>query len=268
MGCDNQLTMPHAAVMFDDFIRRGGNCFDTAHIYTGGITQKLLGQWMQDRGNREELVIIGKGAHTPHCTPDAIAPQMEEELDRLQTDYVDLYFLHRDDLDVPIDEFVDAIIEQYNKGRIRLFGGSNWTISRMEAAKAIAKDRGVAGFTILSNNFSLARMINPVWSGTLSASDDESRTWLEQSNTALFPWSSQARGFFTGRAHPDNKSDEEFVGCWYADDNFQRLERVNELAQKRGCMGISIALAGVRHQPVLAWPLFGPRKLSETTGVS
>ena len=69
MGCDNQRTMPHAAVMYDDFLEHGGNCFDTAYIYVGGQSEKLLGQWMASRGVREQVVIIDKGSHTPFCTP-------------------------------------------------------------------------------------------------------------------------------------------------------------------------------------------------------
>jgi aryl-alcohol dehydrogenase-like predicted oxidoreductase len=80
----------------------------------------------------------------------------------------------------------------------------------------------------------------------------------------IMPWSSQARGFFTGRAHPDDYSDAELVRCWYSDDNFQRLERVNQMAQKRGVLPINIALAYVLNQPFPTFPLIGPRLLSET----
>jgi aryl-alcohol dehydrogenase-like predicted oxidoreductase len=78
------------------------------------------------------------------------------------------------------------------------------------------------------------------------------------------PWSSQARGFFTGRAHPDDRSDEELVRCWYSEDNFRRLERVNAMARERGVLPINIALAYVLCQPFPTFPLIGPRTLSET----
>ena len=80
----------------------------------------------------------------------------------------------------------------------------------------------------------------------------------------LMPWSSQARGFFTGRARPDDRSDPELVRCWYSEDNFQRLECVNKLAQERGVLPINIALAYVLNQPFPTFPLIGPRQLSET----
>jgi aryl-alcohol dehydrogenase-like predicted oxidoreductase len=264
MGADNQSSIPQASVMFDDFFERGGTCFDTAYIYGGGVCERILGQWLKNRGVREQVVILDKGAHTPFCTPEHLTSQLYQSLERLQTDYVDLYMMHRDNPDVPVDEFIDVLNEHVRAGRIRAFGGSNWTIARIEAANAYAQSRGLQGFAAISNNFSLARMIEPVWAGCLTASDAESRAWFTKTQTPLFPWSSQARGFFTGRAHPDDHSDPELVRSWYSDDNFQRLERVNELAKQRGVLPINIALAYVLCQPFPTFPLIGPRTLAET----
>jgi aryl-alcohol dehydrogenase-like predicted oxidoreductase len=80
----------------------------------------------------------------------------------------------------------------------------------------------------------------------------------------LLAWSSQARGFFTGRAHPDKKDDAELVRCWYSDDNFQRRERAVELAKKKGVDPINIALAYVLNQPFNSFALVGPRVIAET----
>jgi predicted dehydrogenase/aryl-alcohol dehydrogenase-like predicted oxidoreductase len=264
MGADNQSSIPQASVMFDDFFERGGTCFDTAYIYGGGVCERILGQWLKNRGVREQVVILDKGAHTPFCTPEHLTSQLYQSLERLQTDYVDLYMMHRDNPDVPVDEFIDVLNEHVRAGRIRAFGGSNWTIARIEAANAYAQSRGLQGFAAISNNFSLARMIEPVWAGCLTASDAESRAWFTKTQTPLFPWSSQARGFFTGRAHPDDHSDPELVRSWYSDDNFQRLERVNEIAKRRGVLPINIALAYVLCQPFPTFPLIGPRTLAET----
>ncbi len=80
----------------------------------------------------------------------------------------------------------------------------------------------------------------------------------------LMPWSSQAQGFFTGRASPDNCSDTRFVRSWYSEDNFRRLDRVNALAKERGVLPLVIALAYVLCQPFPTFPLIGPQLLSET----
>ncbi|HEV2107880.1 MAG TPA: aldo/keto reductase [Thermomicrobiales bacterium] len=264
MGVDNQRTMPHAAVMFDDFFERGGTCFDTAWQYAGGACETILGRWIEQRGVRDEVVILDKGAHTPFCTPADAESQLDQSLERLRTDHVDLYMLHRDNLQVPAGEFIDVLNRMQQDGKLRVFGASNWTIERVEEANQWAAEHGLNGFTMISNNFSLARMVEPPWAGCRSASDPVTRAWLERTHMPIFPWSSQARGFFTGRARPDDFSDAELVRCWYSEDNFQRLERVNQMARERGVPPIAIALAWVLNQPFPTFPLIGPRALSET----
>lgn len=265
MGCDNQQTLAHGSVMWDDWFERGGNAFDTGYIYGGGTPEKLLGQWIHSRGIREQTVILAKGAHTPHCNPDALSKQLIESLERMQTDYADIYVMHRDNPDIPVSEFIDVLNEHKDAGRIRVFGGSNWSIERFEEANAYAKKAGKEPMTLLSNNFSLARMVDPVWRGCVAASDPGSRAWLEKTQTPVLAWSSQARGFFTDRAGPDKRDDKELVRCWYSEDNFQRRERAIELAEKKGVLPINIAAAYVLCQPSPLFALIGPRVLHETT---
>ncbi len=264
MGCDNQRTMPHAAAVWDDYFARGGNAFDTAWLYAGGLMERLLGWWMRHRGVREEVVVIAKGGHTPHCHPEAIETQLDETLDRLQTDYVDIYFLHRDNLALPASVFVDLLDRFVKEGKIRVFGGSNWSIERIAEANAYAAQTGKQGFTALSNNFSLARMVSPVWADCLSASEDAAREWLTEQQLVLFPWSSQARGFFTERAGPDKRGDAELVRCWYSKENFERRERAIQLAKEKKTTPIAIAAAYVLAQPFPTFALFGPRTIAET----
>jgi aryl-alcohol dehydrogenase-like predicted oxidoreductase len=105
--------------------------------------------------------------------------------------------------------------------------------------------------------------VNPVWAGSISTSDPQSRGWFTTSQMPLFAWSSQARGFFV-RGNPDYTEDGELVRCWYSDDNFRRLERVQQIAKERGVSPINIALAYVLNQPFPTYALIGPRTLSET----
>ena len=264
MGVDNQTAWPHAAAMFDDFFERGGNCFDCAYTYSGGDCERMLGQWIKNRGIREQVVILDKGAHTPYCDPESLTRQHLQSLERLQTDYVDIYMLHRDNPAIPVGEFITVLNEHKYAGRMRVFGASNWSLERVIEANRWAAEHGMAGFSAISNNFSLARMIDPVWVGCIAASDARWRSWLTEQQMPLMPWSSQARGFFTGRAHPEDHSDAELVRCWYSEDNFRRLERASELARQRGELLISIALAYVLCQPFPTFPLIGPRQVSET----
>ncbi len=263
MGCDNQTNLTHASAMFDAFFEMGGTTFDTAYIYGGGYIEKLVGQWIRNRGVREDVVMITKGAHTPYCDPESLTRQLEESLERQGTDYADLYMMHRDNTDIPVGEFVDVMDEHLRAGRIRAYGGSNWTPERVDEANAYAKANGRTGFTILSNHFGLAEALDVPWAGCVHATDPDSKAWLEERGIALLPWSSQARGFFTGRAHPEDRSDAELVRCYYSDENFERLARAEELGAERGVPATAIALAFVLHQQFPTFALFGPRSIGE-----
>jgi len=260
MGCDNQSSVAHAFTMFDAFYEVGGTCFDTAHIYGHGTPQKLLGQWIKSRGVRDKVAIIDKGAHSPFCDPENLSKQVEIDLDRLQTDYADLYFMHRDNVDIPVGEFVDVLHEHVSAGRLKAVGGSNWTLERVQAFNEYAKANGKTPFAATSNNFSLAQMIKPVWGGCIASSEPTYRQWHIDSQTANFAWSSQARGFFV----PERDLEEpELKRCWVSDDNLKRRARAIELAEKRGVLPVNIALAYVLCQPFPMFALFGPRQLSE-----
>lgn len=102
MGVDNQPDLAHASAIFDLFVEQGGNVFDTGYIYGGGVLEGRLGRWIQNRGIREDVVVITKGAHTPYCDPESITRQLLESLERQGTDYADIYMMHRDNPDIPV----------------------------------------------------------------------------------------------------------------------------------------------------------------------
>ncbi len=272
MGVDNQPDLAHASAIFDMFVEQGGNVFDTGYVYGGGVLEGRLGRWIQNRGIRDDVVVITKGAHTPYCDPESLTRQLLESLDRQGTDHADIYMMHRDNPDVPVGEFVDVLDEHRRAGRIRVFGGSNWTPARFDEANAYAAANGRHGFEVLSNHFGLAEAYDVPWDGCEHATDPASKRWLEERQVPLLPWSSQARGFFTGRAAPGDTSDAELVRCYYSDDNFERLRRARELGEQYGVPATAIALAYVLHQPFPTFPLFGPRTIAEArssmTGLS
>ena len=260
IGTVGGADLPFASIMFDEFFRCGGNCFDTAYIY--GTSDATLGQWIKNRGIREQVVILAKGGHTPHCNPEAITRQLLESLERMQTDYVDIYIMHRDNPEIPVGEFIDVLNEHQRAGRIRAFGGSNWRLERVQAANEYAASKGLNGFSTVNNNFSLARMIRPPWDGCIASSDAESRAWLEKTQLPLMSWSSTGRGFFVRGDRNDDRTDQGLLD-WYSDDNFDRLDRARELAKKKGVEAINIAMAWVLCQPFPTFALFGPANLDE-----
>ncbi|TPM07099.1 oxidoreductase [Mesorhizobium sp. B2-3-11] len=264
LGFEDFRTFSSGSILLDAFFEAGGNLFDTGYVYGGGYTETLLGQWLRNRSVREQSVVIAKGAHSPLCYPDVIGKQLAQSLDRLQTDHVDIYFMHRDNPDVPVGEFVDAMDREVKAGRIRgPFGGSNWTMQRMDEAIAYAERTGKQKPGVLSNNFSLAEMLEPIWAGCVTSSTDDWKAWLTSRQMPNFAWSSQGRGFFTDRAGRDRLDSEELVRVWYSERNFGRRDRAIELAARLRKSPIHIALAYVLNQPFPSIPLIGPRTLGE-----
>jgi predicted dehydrogenase/aryl-alcohol dehydrogenase-like predicted oxidoreductase len=264
LGLMEFSTFPGASIVLDAFFEAGGNLVDTAFSYGGGAQDRLVGEWMRSRGVRADTVVIAKGAHTPLCYPDVIAKQLTVSLDRLKSDYADIYFMHRDNPDVPVGEFVDAMDAEVKAGRIRgPFGGSNWTRKRMDEAISYAERTGKTRPSVLSNNFSLAEMIEPVWPGCIASSDDSWKKWLVERQVTNFAWSSQARGFFTDRAGRGKLGDAELARCWYSEGNFARRDRAIELGRRIGKDPIQVALAYVLAQKGRVVPLIGPRSLAE-----
>ncbi|AZV17927.1 MULTISPECIES: aldo/keto reductase [unclassified Mesorhizobium] len=264
LGFEDFRTFSSGSILLDAYFEAGGNLFDTGYVYGGGYTEKLLGEWLKNRDVRAQSVVIAKGAHSPLCYPDVIGKQLDQSLERLQTDHVDVYFMHRDNPDVPVGEFVDAMDREVKAGRIRgPFGGSNWTMERMDEAIAYAERTGKQKPGALSNNFSLAEMLEPIWAGCVTSSTDPWKAWLTSRQMPNFAWSSQGRGFFTDRAGRDKQDNEELVRVWYSERNFGRRDRAVELAARLGKSPIHIALAYVLAQPFPSIPLIGPRTLDE-----
>ncbi len=259
-------TYEKAAANMDAFLAIGGNAVDTAHIYCGGQSEEVLGRYMEERGNRDRIVILTKGAHHDHNGPRvnkaAIERDLMESLERLRTDYVELYALHRDDPDTPVGHIIEALNAHIEAGRIGAIGGSNWTWQRLQEANDYAAANGLVGFTFSSPNLSLAKANEPFWAGCVSA-DSETLAWHEANQFPLLSWSSQARGFFTGRFTPEVRDNADLVRVFYSDDNWERLRRAQELGKQKGVTAIQIALAYVLNQPFPACALIGAQNGAE-----
>jgi aryl-alcohol dehydrogenase-like predicted oxidoreductase len=253
--------------VLDAFRELGGTLIDTAHNYGMGKCERALGAWINARGAREDVVILDKGCHPygdsgPRVSPEIIHSDLGDSLERLQTSYVDLYLLHRDDETKPVGPIVEALNEEVRHGRIRAFGGSNWRPARLEEANVYAAEHGLQGFSASSPNLALARPMEPMWAGCVAALDDD-REWYKQRRLPLISWSSQAGGFFTGRFTPEDRGNADMVRVYYNDENFERLRRARELGERKGVDALQIALAWVLGQPFPTIPIIGPRSVEE-----
>ena len=269
LGCDNQTSDLHAFTMFDHFYGSGGRIFDTAFIYNHGRGDKYLGDWINARNVEEDVIVLGKGAHTPECEPQYIRPQVLQSLERLQISKLDIFCLHRDNSDIPVDEFIDALADIKNEGLVNLIGASNWEMDRFVEARNYAIKNAKEPFTVLSNNFSLAEMVEPVWPGCVGVNDHYLKYLIEE-RIMLFPWSSQARGFFIQKKeimsneHFSNPTLDEEMRVWHYEKNLLRRQVCFEIAQERNVQPIQVALAYVLHKSKLIFPLIGPRTIFES----
>jgi aryl-alcohol dehydrogenase-like predicted oxidoreductase len=258
------------AALFDAILELGCTCYDTAHVYGSGDVERAFGRWVNSRGIRDKIVIIGKGAHLSQdrkrVTPYDITADIFDTLARMKVDFIDLYLLHRDDPDVPVGPIVEVLNEHKAAGRIGVFGGSNWSVERVQQAQEYAAAHGLVPFAASSPNFSLADQINPPWEGCISISGPgrkAARDYYEANQMPLFTWSSLAGGFFSGRLRRDNLDtmetylDKLAVSSYASEDNFQRLERAQQLAEEKGMSIPQIATAYVMSQPLNIFALVG-----------
>ena len=253
--------------LLDRYVECGGTLLDTGHVYAGGESERAIGEWVRARDNRAEVLILDKGCHPygdsgPRVNSEAMRTDLGESLERLGMDYIDLYMLHRDDESVPVGPLVEALNEEVERGRIHAYGGSNWRPARLQAANEYAAAHGLRPFVASSPNLSLARAKEPMWAGCVYT-DEADRTWYEQHQMPLIAWSSQAGGFFTGRFSPDDTSNADMVRVYYSDENFERLRRAREVAERRGVHALHVALAWVLNQPFPTVAIIGPRTIDE-----
>lgn len=256
--------------LLDAIFAQGGTTFDTAHVYGQGDNERTVGRWVRERGLRNQVVIIGKGAHhnqdRRRVTPFDITADLHDSLARFGFETIDLYLLHRDDPAVPVGPLIETLNEHLAAGKIRAFGASNWTHTRIQEANQYAADHGLVGFAASSPQLSLAEQLKEPWPGCVSIGGPggaEARAWYAATGLPLLTWSSLAGGFLSGRVRRDNLDsfegylDRLAVESYASEENFQRLDRAIQLAAAKGVTLPQIALAYVLRQPLNVFALVG-----------
>ena len=246
----------------------GVNVFDTAENY--GLSECSLGNWVKSRGNRNRVHIITKGCHPyerDRVAPEDLRQDAEKSLQRLQMDYIDTYFLHRDDISQPVGPLVEELNELHKEGKIGRFGGSNWTAARIQEANAYAHAHGLLSFTVSSPHFGIAVQVEDPFggsSGCVNISGEKGakeREFYENSRMPVFAYSSLGRGFFTGRVKSSQPElapsalDKYAVKAFCYPENFKRLERAEKLAAEKGATVPQIALAWILNQKMDVYPI-------------
>lgn len=163
MNFGSIIAKEDAYAMLDAYAENGGNFLDTSNNYAhwagvGNESELLLGQWMKERGCRDQMVVATKVGFDRHgigagLKKEQIEYWIDESLKNLQTDYVDLYYAHTDDPDTPLEETMDAFISLVKKGKVRHLGGSNYDTWRFAEANAIANAQGMDGYTVMQQKY-------------------------------------------------------------------------------------------------------------------
>ena len=240
--------------LLDGAAERGINFFDTARSY--GRAEEVLGDWIRRRGNREQIVVLTKCGDIREGVVKVdrrvIREQLETSLKTLRTDYVDIFLLHRDDPNTPVQEIMETLHEAKREGKIRLFGVSNWTAERIREANRVAAQNRIEDFSVSSPNYGLAlQMDDPFGGGCVSLSGPEhreDREWYAKTQMPVVAYSSLARGFFSGKFRSDDPESAKQVLDIYArkgylyPENMRRLKRAEELARKKGLTVPEIAM--------------------------
>ena len=249
----------------------GFTVFDSANAY--GNAEKNLGIWMELRDLREKIIILDKGCNPgmhgsqDEMTPELIKAQVEESLKRMHTDYLDLYILHRDDKTKPVGPIVEILNELQEQGKIKKFGGSNWSFERVKEANEYAKTHGLHGFSVVSPCFNMLEMKGDPWGGSIHISGEpgkKARVWYMNQNIPVFSYSSLARGFLSGKYKTSSgKTMEECllpatIQEYGYPENLEKLQKAEELAKKKECTVSQIALAWLLHQPLIVYPIISP----------
>lgn len=268
--------VPECFYLLDSILDMGCNTFDTAHVYGSGDNERTFGRWLRERGNRDKVNIIGKGAHLSQdrkrVTPWDITSDIYDSLARFKIDHIDIYLLHRDDPDFPVGPIVETLHEHKKAGRILAYGGSNWSHERVAEANAYAAAHGLDPFVASSPNFTLAVQNQPPWEGCISISAADAkpaRDYYANLNMPLFTWSSLAGGFFSGRLRRDNLEsfetylDKLAVTTYANEENFRRLDRVQQLADEKGLSIPQVATAYVMSYPLNIFALVGCQTADE-----
>jgi aryl-alcohol dehydrogenase-like predicted oxidoreductase len=275
----NTITEAESFALLDRFVALGGNFLDTARIYSDWVpgelrrSERILGDWLQARGNRSRLVIATKGAHpfidslrTPRTSAAEIRDDLEGSLRALRSEVIDLYWLHRDDATRPVEHFVDLLNVFLHEGKIRAFGGSNWSAARLRAANDYARKTGQWGFTANQPLWCLgSAQARPPADQGLAKFDRAAYDFHRETGLAVTPYTPQANGFFSKLALPADRRPADLAqNAFHTPPNLAAAAVADRIARERGVPLSAIVLAYLwSHRPFPVVPVVGCRTLAQ-----
>ena len=265
---------PTAWAVMDAFVERGGNFLDTADFYSrwlpghrGGESEEIIGRWMQQRGNRREMIIatkvyqpMGEHPNDRGLSRKHIIEALDASLRRLRTDYLDLYLAHAFDAETPIEETLQALDDARRAGKIRYAGASNYPAWRLVEALWKAEVHHTLRFDCLGPHYNLVHR---------AEFERDLQTICQQYQIAVLPYSPLANGFLTGKYQ---RGQVQAVGGARAGSVQRRYDReeawralaaVEQIAQESGSTPSAISLVWLLARPGVTAPILGARSVEQ-----
>jgi aryl-alcohol dehydrogenase-like predicted oxidoreductase len=252
---------PTSFKLLDAFVDAGFNLIDTADSYSrwkegnhGGESETIIGNWMKQRGNRDKVIIatkvgsdMGEGKS---LKKNYIFKAVEDSLKRLQTDHIDLYQSHFDDLSTPVEETMDAYAELVKQGKVKAIGASNLSIERLKRSVEYSESNGLPRYETLQPLYNLYDR---------EGFEKELQPFSLQNNIGVINYYSLASGFLTGKYRSENDLSKSARGGgvkkYLNDRGFKILQALDEVAKRYNTKPATISLAWLMAQPAIAAPI-------------
>lgn len=242
----------------------GINFFDTANIYSSGVSEKMTGKALKKHAKREDVVIATKVGLPIPTTPTQrglskaqILKHIDQSLINLQTDYIDLYQIHRWDSHTPIEETMQTLHQLVQAGKVRYLGASSMYAWQLSKANHVAELNGWTRFVSMQNHYNII----------YREEEREMNNYCKDENISLLPWSPVARGIVCGTRTRQggttlrSKNDPFGDKLYGRESDYKVAEAVMEVAKNKGVSGAEIALAWLHQHPMMVSPIFGATKI-------
>jgi 1-deoxyxylulose-5-phosphate synthase len=248
-------------------IEAGINFFDTADIYSLGVSEEITGRALKEYGpSRDKLVIATKVFNAMGSDPNQqglsrkhIMHAIDDSLRRLQTDYVDLYQIHRFDPHTPIEETMEALDQVVRSGKALYIGASSMYAWQFLKMLQTSDSKGLARFVAMQNHYNLV----------YREEEREMIPLCREEGIGLIPWSPLARGFLAGNRNSQSRGDtiraktDDFAQkLYYRQSDFSVVDRLTEIAKVRGVENAQVALAWILGKPGVCSPIIGASKMA------
>ena len=265
-GSNADEAQSHAVM--DAYFDHGGNFIDTADMYNqwidghiGGESETIIGSWMKARGNRSSMVIATKVAkmdRRPGLSAKNIFAACEESLNRLQSDYIDLYYSHEDDQNVSLDETLGAYAQLIAEGKVRYIAASNFTPARLRESIKFSEDNNLPAYVAVQDLYNLVDR---------TGYETQMAQTVAELGISNIPFYGIARGFLSGKYRPgvtEVDSKRASGALEYASDkNFAILESMDAIANNHNASLSAVALAWLRAQPTVSAPIASARTAAQ-----